>query len=233
MGSTGSQEGTGVKCMARAGGGRIGGVAWAASAGTRRPPPVTVIEKYLTSELLRPKSLGAWFGLWELVCCFLLVTLDSGIPVQRISSQSLCCCGRNQQMRANAIGLESFTLVTSPPVTPFCPFAAQQRPKRQPPGLVPSRLHLCPAGFTPLPPLQPSGRGDKPWPCPLSIRSRPRCRRYLRRAQPAGSRESRQVGLLSAQQPSRNVVEPSLVAKTRRVSCISSQTGSHSGGIGW
>lgn len=82
-------------------------------------------------------------------------------------------------------------------------------------------------------PLQPSGRGDKPWPCPLSIRSRPRCRRYLRRAQPAGSRESRQVGLLSAQQPSRNVVEPSLVAKTRRVSCISSQTGSHSGGIGW
>lgn len=93
--------------------------------------------------------------------------------------------------------------------SPFCPLAAQQTPRRQP-----FRCH-CPS-FQPvaLAPNSPepldstfsaAGAETRHGRCAVYVRFRPRCRRCLRRAQPAGSWEPRQVELLSAQQPSRDV----------------------------
>lgn len=125
---------------------------------------------------------------------------------------------------------------------PLCPLAAQQRPRRQPQHLeyTPPLLPASGAGSQQRRAIgfdvQCSGRGDKTWPLPLSM-SDPDpvvAAASVARSLPGGGSHAK-LGFCQLN----NQAEMSLShlwlqnLKPRRVSCISSQMGSHSGGIGW
>lgn len=134
------------------------------------------------------------------------VALEEGWQSGGVGARGLASC---ETATARRPGHGNWAWGTWSKKSLFCPLAAQQTPRRQP-----FRCH-CPS-FQPvaLAPNSPepldstfsaAGAETRHGRCAVYVRFRPRCRRCLRRAQPAGSWEPRQVELLSAQQPSRDV----------------------------